>query len=419
MRLRIFGAVCMMILLAGCYGSREISSENLSSLYHQGEHLFHPEFSVYHFTPDSAHLFIKLNTEEFLKIRQADDGFLALFSIRCRLVESYESSVTLDSTGADFSAGPANEQTKMKLLIVDFKVPKQGDFLLSCSVIDRNKKVIEDFYINVAHNSRQSRQNFLATSAATGLPLMRNYISATDSFRISFRDYEVKKIFVRMYTRHFPLAAPPYSFDIHNDFDYKPDSSFTITNDDSTVLNFPSEGIYHFQVDTSSYDGLSLYRFNGGFPAVTTPDQMIEATRYITSKKEFEELSTNPQKKVAVDKFWLDIGGNPDRTRTLIKKYYSRIQEANRLFSSFTEGWRTDRGMVYIVFGPPNFVYKSSTSESWIYGQPNNAMSLNFFFPRVNNPFTDNDFSLSRAPIYESSWFRAVDLWREGRAFGY
>jgi hypothetical protein len=35
----------------------------------------------------------------------------------------------------------------------------------------------------------------------------------------------------------------------------------------------------------------------------------------------------------------------------------------------------------------------------------------------VVNPFTDNDFTLSRAPVYESHWYRAVDIWRSGRAY--
>lgn len=413
---RFFGIIFIAYVFSGCFGSRQISSENLSSLYHQSEHIFHPEFSVYHFSKDSSHLFVKLNTDEFLKIKK-DDGFKGAFRLQCRLDESYESSVKLDSSGADFVVEQSDNASKIRLYTVDFKIPKQGNFLLTCAVIDLNKKSAEEFFINIDNSTKQSRQNFLATFANSNLPLMRNYISAADSFKVNYNDASVKKIYVRYYHRSFPLAAPPFSFDIHDDFNFKPDSCFTINADDSTVLNFQREGIYHFQIDTTSYEGLSLYLFKRGFPAVTTPEQMIEATRYLTSKKEFEELNTSPTKKASVDRFWLDIGGNSDRTRQLIKKYYSRIQEANRLFTSYTEGWRTDRGMMYIVFGPPNFLYKNSVSENWIYGQPNNVMSLNFFFTKVNNPFTDNDFTLSRAPIYESNWYHAVDYWRQGRVY--
>ncbi len=414
---RIRFSLLLAAILSGCYGTRQLSSENLSSVYHQNEHLFHPEFSVFHFSKDSSQLFVKLNTDEFLKIRQQDDAFKGVFRLQCRVVESYESSVTLDSTRADFIVEQSDVQSKIRLYTVNFKIPKEGNFLLSCVIIDVNKKAAEEFFVNIDHDSPQSRQNFYVSPSGSELPLMRNNIYPSDSFNVTYRDPSVKKIFVRYYHRNFQLAAPPFSFDVHDDFNFTPDSSFTINTGDSTILNFQKEGIYHFQVDTTNHEGLSLYRFKGGYPEVTTPDQMIEATRYLTSKKEFEEINTSSSRKAAVDKFWLDIGGNPERTRSLIKKYYSRIQEANRHFSSYTEGWRTDRGMMYIILGPPNFVYKNSVSENWIYGQPNNAMSLNFFFTKVNNPFTNNDFTLSRAPIYENSWYRAVDLWRQGRVY--
>ncbi len=414
---RIFVVFLIALFFSGCFGGRQISSENLSSIYHPNEHLFHPEFSVYNFTNNSSHLYVKLNTNDFLFVRQEDNLFKAIFRLDCRLMESYESAVILDSVSQDFTIEQTTSTSKTRLYTLDFKVPKEGNFLLSCSVIDLNKKVSEDYLIPINHDGKQCRHNFLASNADNDLPLMRNYISATDSFRISYQDSTVKKLFVRYYYRNFPLAAPPFSFDVHDNFNYIPDSSFTINTNDSLPLNFQREGIYHFQLDTTSYEGFSLYRFKGGFPTVNTPEQMIEATRFITSKKEFEEINTNESKKAAVEKFWVNIGGNAERTRLLIKKYYSRIQEANRLFSSYMEGWRTDRGMMFIILGAPNFVYKNSTSENWIYGQPNNALSLNFFFPKVNNPFTDNDFSLSRAPIYESSWYRAVELWRDGRVY--
>jgi len=144
---------------------------------------------------------------------------------------------------------------------------------------------------------------------------------------------------------------------------------------------------------------------------------MVEAMRYLSSKKEFEDIKSSASVRKALDNFWLNKGGNADRTRQLIRIYYGRVQEANRLFTSYVEGWRTDRGMIYIIFGPPNTLYRGDVTESWIYGTPTSTLALNFFFTKVNNPFSPNDFILSRAPIYESNWYRAVDIWRQGRAY--
>jgi hypothetical protein len=73
--------------------------------------------------------------------------------------------------------------------------------------------------------------------------------------------------------------------------------------------------------------------------------------------------------------------------------------------------------MLYIVLGPPNLVYKSSNAESWIYGEENNLMSVTYSFLKIDNSFTENDFSLSRSPIYKNMWYRAVDTWRQGRVY--
>jgi GWxTD domain-containing protein len=143
----------------------------------------------------------------------------------------------------------------------------------------------------------------------------------------------------------------------------------------------------------------------------------MEPVRYLTTRREYDEMKANKDLKNAVDKFWLETGGNAERTRYLIKKYYSRVQFANENFTSYLEGWKTDRGIIYIIFGPPHMVYRSSKTEVWIYGEASAAMSLNFSFIKVINPFTDNDYTLSRAPVYEANWYRAVDMWRQGRVY--
>ena len=144
---------------------------------------------------------------------------------------------------------------------------------------------------------------------------------------------------------------------------------------------------------------------------------MVEPLRFITSKKEYNSLKESDNTKEALDEFWLDNTVNAERAKELIKHYYSRVEGANRYFSSYTAGWQTDRGMIYLIFGPPNIIYRSSGAESWIYGEENNFMSLNFNFVKVKNPFSENDYMLNRSPVYKSNWYRAVDSWRQGRVY--
>ena len=109
------------------------------------------------------------------------------------------------------------------------------------------------------------------------------------------------------------------------------------------------------------------------------------------------------------------MAGNRERARVLIKSYYSRVQYANIFFTSYFEGWKTDRGLIYIIFGPPSSVYRNNETEIWNYSQSYNYGPLNFTFDKIKNPFTSNDYQLRRSNYYELPWYRAVDSWRDGR----
>ncbi len=405
------------IFLIGCFPTGSISNENFSSDYREDEKNIHAEFAVFHYSTDSSRFFIQLNTNELLFVKQQEDTFRAGFQVFLRVIESYENPLVKDTARKDFRINKTLEGTGKRIYTVDFRLPEPRQYIIECNIYDSNKKVTETDYINLDNSSPQSRQNFFLHIAGSPDPVFANYLSSADSFSVDYRTETQNQIFVKYYKREFLLAASPYSFDMRDAFNYKPDSTFTIFSGNANKYVFAQEGIYHLQPDSTNHEGATIYRFSKSFPAVATPEALLNPLHYITSRKEFEELRTSANKKQAIDKFWLDIGGNQERSRELIKKYYSRVEHANRLFTSYMEGWRTDRGMIYIVFGSPHAVYKSSDTESWTYGDANSALSITFNFTRVNNPFSDNDYSLSRAPIYETSWYRAIDTWRQGRVF--
>jgi len=45
---------------------------------------------------------------------------------------------------------------------------------------------------------------------------------------------------------------------------------------------------------------------------------------------------------------------------------------ANYFFTSYKPGWMTDRGMIYIVLGPPVILHKGDDFEEWIYYNSSN-----------------------------------------------
>ena len=404
-----------LILNFSCSTPGNIQNQNLSYLYRKNKQHFTAEFSVWHFSSDSSQLFIRLDPKEFL-YKRSGDFFTAEISVGYRLVESYESPLVIDSASKKFVL-QKKENPLPVAVNLEFRSARQAEMLLECKITDVNKSITDIFYLNVDRSTEQSRNYFRVASPNEEVPFFSYQISATDSFRILHKDTSFKNLTVHYYHRNFPLAAPPFSFDYHESFDYKPDSIFAIEIGEGKIFSFPGEGFYHVQKDTTIKPGLTLFRFHSDFPDLTNPEQLLEPIRYLTTRREFEEMKRNKDYKKAVDEFWLETGGNPERTRHLIKKYYSRVQFANENFTSYHEGWKTDRGLIYIIFGPPHMIYRTSKTEAWIYGEASAAMALNFSFIKVINPFTDNDYTLSRAPIYEANWYRAVDMWRQGRVY--
>jgi GWxTD domain-containing protein len=225
-------------------------------------------------------------------------------------------------------------------------------------------------------------------------------------------------IFVRYYNRDFGLAPPPFSMSDPKPFQYRPDSTFVVQMNKGHFEFVPqSKGFYHFQLDTSRREGLTLFNFGDQFPEVRKADDLVPPLRYITSREEYDELMASANKKIAVEKFWLNCTGNTERAKEVIRKYYNRVQDANKYFSSYLEGWKSDRGMVYLIYGAPNVIYRTPNSETWLYGEENNLSSIQYVFAKVNNPFTENDYSLERSTMYKQSWYVAVDIWRQGRTY--
>lgn len=79
---------------------------------------------------------------------------------------------------------------------------------------------------------------------------------------------------------------------------------------------------------------------------------------YIISAEEaavFSKLTTEEEKAAFVEQFWTRRDPSPTTSENEFKtEHYRRIQYANEHFASGYEGWRTDRGRIYIMFGPPD-----------------------------------------------------------------
>ena len=83
-----------------------------------------------------------------------------------------------------------------------------------------------------------------------------------------------------------------------------------------------------------------------------------EEVPYIITDQEraaFKKLSTDDERESFIENFWERRNPNPGNPENEFKEeYYRRIAYANEHFASGIPGWRTDRGRIYIMYGPPN-----------------------------------------------------------------
>ena len=72
-------------------------------------------------------------------------------------------------------------------------------------------------------------------------------------------------------------------------------------------------------------------------------------------RKAFMQLSNEEERDKFIEAFWDRRNPNPDSEDNEFKdEHYRRIEYANEHFAAGVQGWRTDRGRIYIVFGPPD-----------------------------------------------------------------
>ncbi|HXZ11670.1 MAG TPA: GWxTD domain-containing protein [Candidatus Sulfotelmatobacter sp.] len=69
----------------------------------------------------------------------------------------------------------------------------------------------------------------------------------------------------------------------------------------------------------------------------------------------FLHLTTNEEREQFIEQFWLRRNPDPDSVENTFKEeHYRRIAYANEHYASGIPGWKSDRGRIYIMWGPPD-----------------------------------------------------------------
>jgi GWxTD domain-containing protein len=147
-------------------------------------------------------------------------------------------------------------------------------------------------------------------------------------------------------------------------------------------------------------------------------DDLFAKSVYIASEAEkdrYEALSTVEAKREFMYTFWRARDENPSDDRNqYYQDYLKRIAESNAKFTAAKkDGWKTDRGRVYLIYGPPSEIERypnqieTKPYEIWRYESLEGGVS--FVFGDVTG-FNDYQLlhSTKRGELRDDNWQRRI-----------
>jgi GWxTD domain-containing protein len=320
------------------------------------------------------------------------------FSVAWELRESLgDRSSTSTSEIENVETGRTNHSIRGEISVPLQSVPK----IIVAKVLHGPTNHLTYFY-------RILESNYPVTSYITSnneVPL-KPFVTIRDSIKI-----EGPAKIVSYYDENFPTALPPFAAEQGRvSKGMKSDSTFALAEGQERI--FSKKGLYLIQRDTGSTEGCA-FRVEDDYPRLSKIETLAGPLIYICTKQEYERLVLAKKDKKAFDRIILSITNDTDRAKKLFRNYFRRVELANQYFTSYKEGWKTDRGMIYIIFGLPDEVLKFSDREVWNY--KNDQYKVTFNFAKSSSVFDPDNYVLIRDKKFQDTWYEVIDLWRNAR----
>ncbi len=303
---------------------------------------------------------------------------------------------------------------------IDVKKPNAPYALLKLEISDLETKQKSGDELMIRLNAEKLSDKYAFFDFKTNFPLMTSYCHTGDSLNIKDITGNKKNFTVLYYKNDFDAAPSPMAVGSHpaSTMFLRADSTFQFPSD--KIISFNQQGLYFFtdKADTANSSGIALFVGDKRFPRLSKASDLLKPIIYISSNEEINEAKKSPEAKKTLDRYWVRLAnGNEDAAKQTIKLYYRRVALANQLFTTYKEGWKTDMGMVYTVFGPPDKINKLKDRQIWTFTQNSNFSEINFTFIKRKNLFSENEYELQRYNEYEPIWFPVVDGWRTGSIY--
>lgn len=334
------------------------------------------------------------------------------FSFSYALLSSYEQEITSSMTNLLTSQDLVADTDRHWLFEKTVEIPaNQSTAIALLTVLDTRQQDEYVSHIDLKGPFVFDQPDF-GYYYSNEIPFDQNYLTKGEA--LLFKTGTKPAIHSYFYPSQFDVPFPP--------METRPadvSKEIKVENQGDFLANIPKqlteEGYYFFQTDTSSQAGIILKTVHDAFPKVKDWDEMVQMVTYISTRKEHETLLLAQDKKKALDEYWINLTRNPEVAKDLIRNYFRMVEFSNILFTDFKEGWKTDRGMVYIVMGPPQEVNFFEDREVWSYAGIDETSKIRFTFARVKTLLTPHFYTLNRSRAYQPVWFKNISQWRSGR----
>jgi len=237
----------------------------------------------------------------------------------------------------------------------------------------------------------------------------------TKKYLITGQNYTIKgsdgkPFYVSYFNEEFPAAYPPFAEQAYKaDRFMFHDSTFHVESGSSFSLK--ETGLYLFQKDTNAAEGFAMRGVNKIYPKFSKIDDLVKPLIFICTQEEYTALQNAKGDKAKFDKIILDITRDKERASNFMRSYFRRVELANQFFISYKDGWKTDRGMIYLIFGLPDEVSINDGNETWYY----KTSKSRFTFVKSGSVYDPDNHVLIRDKRFMEPWFATIDLWRKSR----
>jgi len=412
--------ITLLIFSVSCLTQKQQGTKTNASEYNPASYVLHPKFKVFHISDSYSKLYLKLYTNE-LRFSSANTERVnqAVIKIKYVVKPSVKSNIILDSVQTSLKIKKKEKQTSI-ISFFNIKNIKEEHYIIEIRMADMYANRKSHSFVRVNNSNDDNAQYYFSLKANNKKPLFTEYFRLSDSLLIMHKNTLIDKIQIKYFSANFPEAEKPSVTQTINLPQLKADS---VWNEKATLGKIPfkvkKRGIYIIKADTMKHKGMLKVNFSNTYPLLTKSSELLEATKYLLTDEEYNKMIQSENKKLSVDNFWLQAAKNKERAREILKIWYNRAIYANYYFTSYKEGIKTDRGMIYMLYGPPDDIKNFDDAEKWVYINTKEDKKLEFIFVIPEQAISENDFVLLRDSKYVTSWNRAVKSWRSGIVYRY